>query len=157
MEQHNFMNGANTPKKTKLEMHWNESLAKVSPGYQKALTNKERGQLKMLADQVGAQTSELIEFAIKRWVKFASHAYHQAGLHNYPSSPHIGFLLEHHGVAMNMLLESTAPPKAVETFEKSAERIFHEQLAIEKAKPENQPYRPTLEEIQRDLAMLGNE
>lgn len=49
------------------------------------------------------QAKELIDFAIKNWMKFGWEASLQAGVGDHPSRPHIGFLLAYHHVAVNML------------------------------------------------------
>jgi hypothetical protein len=81
--------------------------------YQKPLTQKERGQLKMLANKIGAQTAEVIEFAIKNWTNFGYKASVEAGFGDYPSRPHIGFLLAHHHAAINLMHSIAAKPKPV--------------------------------------------
>ena len=89
--------------------HWSSRMAQKHPTeYQKPLTHKERGQLKMLANKVGAQTKKLIDFAVNHWNRFGQEASVQAGLGDYPSRPQIGFFLAYHHVAVNMM-QSIAP------------------------------------------------
>jgi len=81
-------------------------------GYQKNLTGQELGQLKHLSKALGDQTKAVIDYAICNWSKFASLAGIAAGVQP-PDEPHIGFLLKHHDVAMNLLMPVVAPPQAI--------------------------------------------
>lgn len=74
-------------------------------GYQRALTGQQMGQLKQLKAYIGEDTKAVMAFAIEHWWKFASRAGASAGT-SFPADPHIGFLLKHHAVAVNLLRES---------------------------------------------------
>lgn len=101
-----------TPANGSLSAYWKSRLAHVQPGYQQALTSKERGQLKQLSKKLGNDTRPVIAYAVEHWVRFASRAGDIAGTGMFPPEPHIGFLLKYHGVAMN-LLHPVAPPPPV--------------------------------------------
>lgn len=91
-----------------LELLWQSRLLALGEGkWQKALTQKERGQLKMLANVLGPLTNEVIGWAVANWWKFASKAQTEAGLPCFPGQPHIGFLLAHCAVAVNQMQAST--------------------------------------------------
>ena len=120
--------------KLSLEALWYERLSVIYPGeFQKPLTQKERGQLKMLANKVGPQTREVIVYAVNDWSKFADKAASQAGLATWPTRPHIGFLLAHHHVAMNMMLSAAAREK------KKAEAKATAEMEALKPKPVPKP------------------
>ena len=72
----------------------------VKGAYQKPVTQKEHGQLKYLERCLGPRTRPVIAYAVQNWWKFAAKAQAVAGLSTFPTEPHIGFLLKHHGVAM---------------------------------------------------------
>ena len=83
---------------------------RISPGtYVKPLTDKEVGQLKYLWKCVGDEAADVAAFALKNWHRFASRAGVQAGVPG-PEEPHIGFLVKHHAVAVNMWRHSKAQP-----------------------------------------------
>src|SRR4051794_17730095 len=87
-----------------LEIHWNWRLSLLSGGKpQRPLTPKERAQLKHLANRLGAYTREVITFALDNWTKFTAKAELQAGLSSSPEEPHVGFLIAHYHVAVNMM------------------------------------------------------
>jgi hypothetical protein len=117
-----------------LEVHWNSRLAMLSDSsWQKSLTQKERGQLKMLADKMGSQTREVIAYAVKNWSQFAEKSAGQCGLVTYPTQPHIGFLLAHHHVAMNMMHSAAMHEK------KKAEAKAVAELETQEPKPVPKP------------------
>jgi len=81
----------------------------AEPGkYQRPLTGRERGQLGHLQKYLGTETCRVISYALNNWDRFGSRASAAAGLGSWPPSPHIGFLLKHHEVAVN-LMQSIAP------------------------------------------------
>jgi hypothetical protein len=89
-----------------------QSRIKVSFGnVEKPLTRREFGQLKMLKERLGEATSKAIDWALSNWGKFAAKAAAEAGTGVWPATPHIGFLLTHHGVALE--LQSIATTAAV--------------------------------------------
>jgi hypothetical protein len=94
-----------------LGVRWHSRLSLLSGReWQKPLTQKERGQLKLLANALGPLTHEVIDWALENWLKFARRAESAAGLTTFPTEPHIGFLLAHCGVAVNMM-QSVAEAK----------------------------------------------
>jgi len=99
--------------KSSLESHWKKKCSLAMDGiYQKPLTGKERGQLKMLAKYLGGneQAKEVISYAVEHWWKFAVAASAAADT-GMPTEPHIGYLLKHHAVAVKLLSkEQTAQP-----------------------------------------------
>jgi hypothetical protein len=54
-------------------------------------------------------TSEVIDWALKNWLSFATKAAFEAGTGSWPAHPHIGFLLAHHGVALELQSIAKAP------------------------------------------------
>jgi hypothetical protein len=83
---------------------WKEQV-KLTSGIEKQLTPKELGQLKMMRSKLGHLTSEVIERTLGNWPQFCNEAKLSAGLPSSPPSPHIGFLLTHAYVAINLMHE----------------------------------------------------
>lgn len=85
-----------------IQAFWQKRCEAVIGGYQHPLTQKQVGQLKMLEKYLGPRTREVIDYALNNWMKFS----HVAGIEEgglSPSDPHIGFLLKHHAIVVNML------------------------------------------------------
>lgn len=99
-----------------LGAYWKSRVALITQAYQKPLTHKEQGQLKMLHGYLGEQTRPVIDYAVEHWWKFATRAATAAGC-ACPSDPHIGFLLKHHAVAVHLLTPEQAPAPAGEVSE----------------------------------------
>jgi hypothetical protein len=59
----------------------------------------------MLANKTGALTAEVISHAVSNWSKFALQATSECGFSSWPEKPHIGFLLAHYDVVVNLMLE----------------------------------------------------
>lgn len=95
-----------------LGAYWKSRCALVSDTYQKPLTHKEQGQLKLLQGYLGERTRPVIAFAVEHWWKFATRAATAAGC-ACPSEPHIGFLLKHHAMAVHLLPVEMNPPTVV--------------------------------------------
>ena len=96
-----------------LEAYWKSRCALVSNEYQRPLTGKERGQLKQLSKYLGIETKPVIAYAVEHWLKFSTHAAISAGTVG-AESPHIGFLLKYHAVAVNLLHPVEKPPVVAE-------------------------------------------
>jgi hypothetical protein len=96
-----------------LPAFWQSKRAVVFGGYQKPLTTKEKAQLKQLGAHLGDQTRPVIEYVLNHWTAFASRAGVSAGC-SYPADPHIGFLLKHHAVAVELLQPVIVAPLLVE-------------------------------------------
>jgi hypothetical protein len=91
-----------------LPSYWQHRIETVVGGYLKPLTGREAGQLKQLHKYLGEKTHDVIAYAINNWWKFASVAGAEAAV-PWPTSPHIGFLLKHHAVAVNLMQPVAAP------------------------------------------------
>lgn len=103
-----------SPMKGSLGAYWMSRMALLKGTYQHPLTGKEHGQLKQLSKYLGEDVRRVIDYAIHNWWKFASQAGALAGLSSWPAEPHIGYLLKHHAVAMNLLTPQSASPPPVE-------------------------------------------
>jgi len=102
------MNEISTGKFSLVDL-WQERVSPLHPGeFQKPLTGKDRGQLKMLANQVGAETREVIIYALENWNEFGQKARSCACAPDYPARPRIGFLLTYCDVAVNLMRQSAA-------------------------------------------------
>lgn len=69
------------------------------------LSPKELGQLRDLRKALGEFSQEVIEWMLDpvHWWRFCQQARAESGLHRAPPSPHVGFLLKHHGRALKYL------------------------------------------------------
>ena len=88
---------------------------KASLGIVSELTPKQFGQLKRLRTLFGSVTCPLISRTIDNWSRFAVQTKWSAGLPSAPATPHIGFLLAHCDVAVNLMhqIAKNANPKDV--------------------------------------------
>lgn len=93
-----------------LEMLWKRNMALLETGFVKNLTNKERGQLKLLMQGCGEDARAVVDWATQHWTKFCISTMQQKGLSTTPDSPVVGFLLQYHDVAMNL---AKVPPEPV--------------------------------------------
>ena len=112
MKATDILKAHKAPAEGSLGAYWKKQCTLVLGGFQRALTGKECGQLKQLHTYLGADTRPIIDYAVNHWWKFASRAGAAAGT-SFPAEPNIGFLLKHHGVAMNLLkpeVQTPSPP-----------------------------------------------
>jgi len=136
---------APSPATGKLSAFWASRCATVCGGYQKPLTGKEAGQLKQLCQYCGDTTRDVIDYAVNHWWKFAARAGAEAGT-PYPTSPHIGFLLKHHAVVVNLL----RPPPTPVAVTSTAPVV----QSVAATRPEDVPHRMTAQELADMLAGL---
>jgi hypothetical protein len=101
-------NSQEMKKESKLAKRWQARLSEISGNPPKPLTAREAGQLKLLYRGLGVETQKLVDYAIDNWWNFSHEAMYSAGLSSCPNTPHIGFLLAHHDVAMNMMIKAQA-------------------------------------------------
>lgn len=102
-----------------LEVVWKSAVALATPEYQKQLNQKQRGQLKHLANAIGPDTKPVIRFAVEHWTKFGHRAVKEKALEDFPTYPDVGFLLAHYEVAVRML-QSIAKPESAHSVAGSA-------------------------------------
>lgn len=120
---------------------WQSRLKEVYPqDWPKPLTNRERGQLKNLANVLGPATNEVIEWTIGNWSKFASSVSTGVSL-SYPSNPQVGFLLVHCAHAVNFMRRQAelAAKEAAKEAERAARRA--EEIAREPERREKERIR----------------
>jgi hypothetical protein len=129
--------------------YWKQTLSSAQDGkYQKALTNKDLGQLKMLSNKLGEITVPVIDYCLHNWAKFAEKAKNAKGLATYPIQPHVGYLLAHHDVAVNLLQSIATKKEAVPAVSSECTN----KVIIEKN--QEKPYKPTQEDLDAFLAGL---
>lgn len=102
MKASEILNRHKAPTTGSLGAYWKSRCALVQGTHQHMLTAKENAQLKQLSKYLGAQTRPVIDYAVNNWWKFASEAGALGGVQA-PGAPHIGFLLAHYHVAVNLL------------------------------------------------------
>jgi hypothetical protein len=139
MKAEDILKAHKGPPHGNLGAYWKSQCEVEYGGFQKALTGKECGQLKQLHKSLGEETRPVISYVISHWWKFASRAAASAGISSWPADPHIGFLLKHHAVAVNLLsLKQALPPPAAEPLPPPA---------INCSGAEEQPYVPSPQEL----------
>ncbi len=99
------------PKVAKLATHalamaWKRHIHEVCGGFVKDLTGKDLGQLKQLLQKLGDASPYALQYAIRNWGKVCFEAKSVKGLSAAPEKPHIGFILAHHDVVMNLMNNS---------------------------------------------------
>lgn len=127
-----------------LPAFWQKRRALISSGFQKHLTGKDIGQLKMLQSALGDQTRAVIDVVLGNWLKFASRAGAAAGT-PYPTEPSIGFLLLHHDVAADMM---TPKKTAVQSIAQVVVKPVYDSSVSE----EEKPHKMTKQELAEMLA-----
>ena len=110
MKASDILKAHTAPVTGNLGAFWKQRMTVIMGGYQKDLTGKELAQLKLLKGYLGEQTRQVIDFALNNWVKFAYQAGLAAGV-SAPTDPHVGFLLKHHAVAVNLLTPHHLRPR----------------------------------------------
>ncbi|MDR3718882.1 MAG: hypothetical protein P4K98_08775 [Bryobacteraceae bacterium] len=91
---------------------WTKRLALIEKKTQKPLTVKQKSQLKAFAkaiEDIKLDPGVVIDYALDNWLSFGAKAQQWAGLNNYPSYPHIGFLRQYWNVLVDLYLDSIAP------------------------------------------------
>jgi hypothetical protein len=97
-----------------LAYYWKYHTTLMFPSVARPLTPKEFGQLKLLRKHLGDSTRLVLDWVLNNWSRFCSQAISSAGLSSAPATPHIGFLLAHCAVAVN-LMYSLAKSKDAKT------------------------------------------
>jgi hypothetical protein len=96
-----------------MAMLWKSRMSLLNDGnYQKELTSKEVGQLKHLIKPLGDRCFEVLDWALQNWSAFAWEVKAKKGLTTAPEQPVIGFLVQYHDVAVQ-LIAIPAPVKPV--------------------------------------------
>jgi hypothetical protein len=86
-----------------LAMHWQSRVKQEFPSVETSLTARHFGQLKLLRRGLGSLTAEVIDWTVNNWWQFSHDAMWKAGLSSRSPTPHIGFLLKHYDVAVNLM------------------------------------------------------
>src|ERR1017187_5594491 len=108
---------------------WRYRRARLPGVTDRGLTSKELGQMKLLRNGLAEVAPNVIGWAITNWWQFSREAQASAGLSSAPENPHVGFLLAHYAVAVNMMHE--AVPSEVETLLVRWRKQLEELLASE--------------------------
>jgi hypothetical protein len=123
--------------------HWQKQLADQTGKFQVALTVKEKSQLKRIATGLASTPGlipwKVLDYVLERWTKFGVQVQKEAGIKDFPTGPHIGFLDKYWMVAADMYLHSIAP--------KPAPAPTTQVVVIDPPKVVNDVYNPSPEEI----------
>ena len=88
-----------------LSMLWHKRMATEYGGFQKPLTSKEKGQLKLYLKAAGSHAVTALDHALQNWTAFAWRAKAEKGLTSVPERPVVGFLLAHLEVAVQSIAQ----------------------------------------------------
>lgn len=130
-----------------LAIAWKRMVAERYGGFVKELTQKEIGQLRMYLQKVGDKAPEVMAAALDQWADFALEAKYQKGLSSTPERPVVGFLLQHHDVAMQLIAKPVPQP---------VPKIVVSPVVVEQVKSEGiQESFATIEDVMACLQILG--
>lgn len=90
---------------------WKKLIGTMTGSFVKEPTSKDMGQFKLLVKAVGEQAPEVVEWAVTNWNDFAWEVAQKKGVKQTPSSPVLGFLLQYHDVAVQLLAKPAAKPQ----------------------------------------------
>ena len=82
--------------------HWRKRVALITGTAEVQLTPKEFGQLTALKKHLKTETVDVVNWVLDNWSRFSEEAI-RGGPYTAPSTPHIGFFLKHHYVALLMM------------------------------------------------------
>ncbi|MGN6327750.1 MAG: hypothetical protein ACTHL5_02285 [Rhodanobacter sp.] len=91
-----------------LAMQWKRCMSAKYGEFEKDLTKKEIGQLKMYMQKAGHHAPGALRYMFDDWGGVVHRIIHEKGLKGAPGRPNIDFLLKYHDVAINELLQSIA-------------------------------------------------
>lgn len=140
------------PKKRKpsnaMKIVWMETIAELTGKFVPALTNKQIGQLGLFAKACPAGKAEqVLQQALRFWAEYATSVKSKAGIQTVPSEPHVGFLLQYVGYAVDLADSKLNPAqKAMPVLPKIPSKV---QLT---AKPEQE--KPSLDDV---MSILGKD
>ncbi len=143
---------------------WQKCMSEVYGPEFRLLIGREHGQLKTLKESLGMKrATEMVEYAIRNWGKFAQKAADNVGSGTLPAKPHIGWLSKYHATALMMLeheSQSIAKEKAFQAQVASTKAQWLETVKADESPratqvPKEQP--ATIEEIETIMAELGLE
>lgn len=132
-----------------LAMQWKRCMSAKYGEFEKDLTKKEIGQLKMYMQKVGQHAPDALRYMFDDWGSVAHRIIHEKGLKGAPVRPTIDFLLKYHDVAINELLQSIASELARKPEPKPQPKIVRAPT-VEKPKVEEPT--ATIEDVMAVLA-----
>jgi hypothetical protein len=119
---------------------WQKCMSELFKSNLKALVGREHGELGKVRKSVGMkQATELVDYAIRNWDKFARKSAKDAGKDIFPEKPSVGWFSKYHATALLMQqeeLQSIAIKKAEEEAKKNkAEETAKALEELKKVKP----------------------
>jgi hypothetical protein len=136
-----------------LAILWQSRMKMSLGGGQKPLTPREFGQLKLLRIRLGDVTSEVVDWAMNNWGPFATKATADAGTGSWPAHPHIGFLLAHHAVALELHTIATTPAVIPDSSSIKATKPMAT-FCGEKKTAKEKPFKPTPAQAAKIMAVM---
>lgn len=93
------------PVRSDLAMFWKKRMAILCDGeFVSELTTKEVGQLGHILKSLGNRTPEVLDWVLQNWGTFTAEVVMQAASKgNQPPKPDMGYLLQHHEIAANLM------------------------------------------------------
>jgi hypothetical protein len=136
--------------KSGMSFLWKKRMAELMDGkFQKALTDKEKGQLAQVYAKVGPERAiEVLDYALQHWTEFRWAVRDKKGVPLTPEIPVPGFVLSHFEILVQLIAQN----------EKREKAAIH--AAVSKPQPKPQPKvvekvdMPTPEDVLATLAML---
>jgi hypothetical protein len=88
-----------------LAVYWQQKMYMLIKSSPEALSPKQAGQLKQLLRRLGPYAKPVVDYAFASWAKFTAQVIHSKALATCPDIPHIGFLLAHSDVAIDLMIK----------------------------------------------------
>lgn len=96
------------PTAQSMALLWKRRMGTLVGGFIKDLTSKELGQMKLLIKSIGDQAPEVLDWTLQNWSVFAWEVKHKKGLSIAPEVPVVGFVLQHHEIAVQLIAKPAA-------------------------------------------------
>lgn len=93
---------------TSIAFLWKKLIGTMTGSFVKEPTSKDMGQFKLLVKAMGEETPKTVEWALLNWNDFAWEVSQKKGVKHVPTAPVLGFLLQHHDIAMQLIAKPAA-------------------------------------------------
>jgi hypothetical protein len=139
---------------------WQEWMSELYKSDCRLLTSKEHGQLGRIKKSIGMkQATELVEYAIRNWGKFAQKTAKDLGSNVVPPKPCVGWFYQYHAMALLMLhtelqaiaQQKTEKDRLAKQAEEEAQRIAARNAAYEAEKKQKPPTLERLKAIEAEV------
>ncbi len=146
---------ANTPTPataSAVATRWRHQCVGAGMGIKSTLTGKEAGQFKLLFKALGPQSNEVVDYVFANWMKFTGKVGSMKGVEVLPSSPVVGFVLQHYDVALQLIAKQAEDSKEI-----VADSIDKPDIVCNATKTvEEEKYIPSAAELEAAFAELDS-